>query len=133
MTALGRKRTEFTKFEKPRWRAVRAAPAEHLILIYVKMGGQLLVEVTPTVSAHTRPASDRRPSNVVYRPNFTSYRYRTEAFVGPWRDNEAEAISDAIRAGQAEPAEGEGVGFRWRVDGNIETAPIGLKQANQRG
>lgn len=112
---------------------MRAARAEHLILIYVKTRGQLLVEVNHTVSANTRPHSDPSPSNVIYRPDFTSYRYRTEAFVGPWRDNEAEAISDAIRAGQAEPAEGEPAGFRWRVNGNIETAPIGLKQANQRG
>ena len=47
------------------------------------------------------------------------FRYRTATLLGPWRETEAAAVRDAIRAKQARRNE-EGEGWHWVVPGSIE-------------
>lgn len=49
-----------------------------------------------------------------------SYRYRTRALLGPWRDNFIEAVQDAARAGQVLFDGDDPANFRWTVPGEIE-------------
>lgn len=48
------------------------------------------------------------------------YRYRTAALVGPWRQSRAQAIADALHAGQARSDECDRGNLLWRVEGRIE-------------
>ncbi|MEA3011813.1 MAG: hypothetical protein QOD42_358 [Sphingomonadales bacterium] len=48
------------------------------------------------------------------------YRYRTKALVGPWRQNRAQAMADALHAGQARSDECDRESLLWRVEGRIE-------------
>lgn len=48
------------------------------------------------------------------------YRYRTSVLTGPWREDRDEAVSDAVRAKQAEVEEGPAGKVRWIVPGVIE-------------
>ena len=48
------------------------------------------------------------------------YRYRTKALVGPWRQSRAQAIADALHAGQARSDECDRGRLLWRVEGLIE-------------
>jgi len=50
------------------------------------------------------------------------FRYRTATLVGPWRDSIADAVEDAIRAGQAAPDEAQGL--RWLVPGRIDCSTV---------
>ena len=52
------------------------------------------------------------------------YRYRTAALTGPWRDSAERALSDAVKAKQAEKDEAEPAGVRWIVPGRIEEEQI---------
>lgn len=45
------------------------------------------------------------------------YRYQTPALTGPWRESEAEALADAVRANQLRI---EGEDRQWLVPGHIE-------------
>jgi len=48
------------------------------------------------------------------------YRYRTSVLTGPWREAREDAVSDAVRAKQAE-IEDQSLGkVRWIVPGVIE-------------
>jgi hypothetical protein len=48
------------------------------------------------------------------------YRYRTKTLVGPWRQTRAQAIADALHAGQARGDERDLGSILWRVEGWIE-------------
>jgi hypothetical protein len=48
------------------------------------------------------------------------YRYRTKALVGPWRRTPAQAMADALNAGQVRRDERDRHKLRWLVDGRIE-------------
>jgi hypothetical protein len=52
------------------------------------------------------------------------YRYRTTVLAGPWRETEAEAANDAVRARQAIADVDQLSGFRWIVPGTIEEQVI---------
>ena len=49
-----------------------------------------------------------------------SYRYRTPALTGPWRNAYEDAVRDAVRAKQALPDEDRPEGVKWIVPGEIE-------------
>ncbi len=49
------------------------------------------------------------------------YRYRTAAFHGPWRAGRAEAVRDAVEAGQAAFRPNGSGRILWRVEGRIES------------
>jgi hypothetical protein len=49
-----------------------------------------------------------------------SYRYRTKALVGPWRETRARATADALYAGQIRRDEGDRRKLVWLVEGRIE-------------
>ena len=48
------------------------------------------------------------------------YRYRTAVLTGPWRDVRDDAVSDAVRAKQAELEDAKAGRVRWIVPGMIE-------------
>jgi hypothetical protein len=48
------------------------------------------------------------------------YRYRTSVLTGPWRDAREDAVSDAVRAKQAEVEDQKSGKVRWIVPGVIE-------------
>ncbi|HVQ10187.1 MAG TPA: hypothetical protein VMS43_17340 [Allosphingosinicella sp.] len=48
------------------------------------------------------------------------YRYRTKALVGPWRRTRAQALADALHAGQVRRDERDRHELRWMVEGRIE-------------
>jgi hypothetical protein len=48
------------------------------------------------------------------------YRYRTKALVGPWRGTRAQAMADALQAGQLRRDERDRHELLWLVDGRIE-------------
>jgi hypothetical protein len=48
------------------------------------------------------------------------FRYRTSVLTGPWRDDREQAVSDAVRAKQAEIADEASRKVRWIVPGVIE-------------
>ena len=48
------------------------------------------------------------------------YRYRTKALVGPWRKTRAQAMADALHAGQARRDERDRHNLLWLVEGRIE-------------
>jgi hypothetical protein len=48
------------------------------------------------------------------------YRYRTKALFGPWRDTRAQAMADALHAGQIRRDEGDRQKLVWLVEGRIE-------------
>jgi hypothetical protein len=48
------------------------------------------------------------------------YRYRTRALVGPWRRTPAQAMADALHAGQVRRDERDRHNLLWLVDGEIE-------------
>ena len=50
----------------------------------------------------------------------TSYRYRTETLIGPWRETREAAEKDAVCAGQAMFAAAPDGRLVWRVGGEIE-------------
>ena len=47
----------------------------------------------------------------------------TSRLVGPWRSTAAEAITDAIRAGQATSTD-EGRDYRWIINGAIQRRSV---------
>lgn len=48
------------------------------------------------------------------------YRYRTRALVGPWRRTRAQAMADALHAGQLRRDERDRHELLWLVEGGIE-------------
>jgi hypothetical protein len=48
------------------------------------------------------------------------YRYRTKALVGPWRSTPAQAMADALNAGQVRRDERDRHNLLWLVEGRIE-------------
>jgi hypothetical protein len=48
------------------------------------------------------------------------YRYRTKALVGPWRRTRAQAMADALNAGQVRRDERDRDNLLWLVEGRIE-------------
>jgi hypothetical protein len=48
------------------------------------------------------------------------YRYRTSVLTGPWREAREDAVSDAVRAKQAEIEDRSSGRIRWIVPGVIE-------------
>jgi hypothetical protein len=48
------------------------------------------------------------------------YRYRTKALVGPWRRTIAQAMADALDAGQVRRDERDRDNLIWLVEGGIE-------------
>jgi hypothetical protein len=48
------------------------------------------------------------------------YRYRTRALVGPWRRTAAQAMADALHAGQVRRDERDRHNLLWLVEGRIE-------------
>lgn len=48
------------------------------------------------------------------------YRYRTKALVGPWRRTTAQAMADALHAGQVRRDERDRHNLLWLVEGRIE-------------
>jgi hypothetical protein len=48
------------------------------------------------------------------------YRYRTKALVGPWRRTPAQAMADALNAGQVRRDERDRHNLLWLVEGEIE-------------
>lgn len=48
------------------------------------------------------------------------YRYRTKALVGPWRRTHAQAMADALHAGQIRRDERDRQELLWLVEGRIE-------------
>ena len=48
------------------------------------------------------------------------YRYRTPALTGPWRESNADAVGDAVKAKQAQYDDSAPEGVKWIVPGEIE-------------
>ena len=66
-------------------------------------------------------------------PKRMRYRFLTQVLAGPWRQTAAEAVADAIDAGQAVKIDEGGEGFRWLVIGAIQAAdPNDVRTRNGR-
>lgn len=60
------------------------------------------------------------------------YRYRTKALVGPWRRTPAQAMADALNAGQVRRDERDRHNLLWLVEGRIEERQANSPTAGSR-